>query len=115
MEGGLLRFFEDDGKGAAVVEMSITLFDAGSAETDRRIVFQKNYAASEPSGKSADAMAAALSAGMREVSARLIQDIRAAVAQRLAEDMTHSLKRSQDHANISANGNTRARYVDPHF
>ncbi len=86
MEGALLRFFEDDEKGAAVIELSITLFDVLSADTGRKIVFQKNYEVWQAGGRSADALAAALSAATREISGRIIQDVRAAAGKRLAED-----------------------------
>ena len=96
LEGGLLNFFEDDEKGVSVTELSITLLDEGSADLSRRIVFQRSYAASKPSGKSAEQMARALSEGVREISGRLLLDLRGAVGQRLAEDRRQSLTEAID-------------------
>ena len=86
VEGGVVKFWEDDraGGAAAQMEVQITLLDIQQAETVKRVVFQRKYAAVQPmAAKKAQDLAQALSRAMDQVSRRVVTDVYQAVAQRL--------------------------------
>lgn len=78
LEGYVDEFCESSGKG--LLSVRITLVDTKAKNPVEQVVFQKQYTHSAPMDDSSpDALAAALSAAMKEVSARLTADIAAAL------------------------------------
>jgi ABC-type uncharacterized transport system auxiliary subunit len=78
LEGYVDEFCESSGKG--LLSVRITLVDTKAQNPVEQVVFQKQYTHSAPMDDSSpDALAAALSAAMKEISARLSADIAAAL------------------------------------
>ncbi|HNT44096.1 MAG TPA: ABC-type transport auxiliary lipoprotein family protein [Syntrophorhabdaceae bacterium] len=76
LEGYVDEFCESSGKG--LLSVRITLVDTKAKNPVEQVVFQRQYTQSAPMDDSSpDALAAALSAAMKEVSGRLMTDIAA--------------------------------------
>lgn len=87
LQGGVREFLEVDGNGGpqAVVEVSLSLLDGDYPDLPRRLVFQRVYRQTATMAEaSAPALARGMSQAMAELSQRLRDDLRQAVAQRLA-------------------------------
>lgn len=88
LQGGVREFLEVDGREGprALVEISVSLLDQDYPDLPRRLVFQRVYRQEAAMAEaSAPALARGMSQAMAELNRRLIQDLRQAVAQRLAQ------------------------------
>jgi len=86
LEGGVERFLEVDGpKGPrAELGLSITLLDTRQKDSTKKVLFQKDYAASQAmKEKKAPALAAALSRALARVSGQVRADVIEAIARAL--------------------------------
>lgn len=73
---GYIEEFGETTDGKALVSVRLTLLDTSRQNPVEQILFQKQYTASAPVGdRSANGLAAAMSAAMQELSAKLIADI----------------------------------------
>jgi len=80
LEGYIDEFCETEGKG--LLSLRVTLVDTKAKNPVEQVVFQRQYIHSAPmDGSSPDALAAALSAAMKEFSGRLLADIAASLRQ----------------------------------
>jgi ABC-type uncharacterized transport system auxiliary subunit len=82
LEGSVDEFLEIDTEGsqAAVLSLSITLFDFSREGSANRLLFQKKYQAREPlAERTPTGLAQAMSSGMEKLSALIIRDILQAV------------------------------------
>jgi ABC-type uncharacterized transport system auxiliary subunit len=78
LEGYVDEFCETEGKG--LLSVRVTLVDTKANNPVEQVVFQRQYTHSAPvGGNSPDALAAALSAAMKELSGKLVTDIAAAL------------------------------------
>jgi cholesterol transport system auxiliary component len=87
LEGAVEEFQEVDEAEAwrAALALNITLLDTSKEEITQRVVFQKNYRASEPlTDKTPPGLADAMSRAMQKVSQAVIQDVYQAARQRQA-------------------------------
>lgn len=88
LQGGVREFLEVDGGGdpQAVVEVSLSLLDGDYPDLPRRLIFQRVYRqAATMTEASAPALARGMSQAMAALSQRLGEDLRQAIAQRLAQ------------------------------
>lgn len=87
LDGGVVQFVEQEEKGGAKAEirLDLTLLDYRYHQVLKQVMFQKSYAASAPvKGKGGEALAAAMSRAMAEVSPKVCADVAQAVAARKA-------------------------------
>lgn len=78
LEGYIDEFCETEGKG--LLSLRVTLVDTKAKNPVEQVVFQRQYTHSVPmDGSSPDALAAALSAAMKELSGKIVADIAAAL------------------------------------
>lgn len=86
IEGSVEEFAESreaDGWKAAL-RLRMTLLDTDREDITARVMFQRRYEAAEPiAGKSPDAFARGMSAAMKKVSTRIMQDVYQAVQDRV--------------------------------
>lgn len=85
LEGEVETFLEDDidKKWRAVLALRITLCDATEPDMDKQIVFQKKYGADRQCRRNNPAaLAEAMSAAMKDVSAQIIADVYQAIDRR---------------------------------
>ena len=96
IEGIVDRFLqskEADGWKAVLV-LEITLLDMDKPSVAERVIFQKRYSAAEPiSEQSAGAFAKGISTATSRVSAEIINDTAAAIAERCREALDAGVKR----------------------
>ncbi len=80
LEGYIDEFCESSGKG--LLSVRVTLVDTKAENPVEQVVFQRQYTHSAPMDDSSpDALAAALSAAMKEISLKLVADIGAALTE----------------------------------
>ncbi len=85
LEGEVEKFLEDDTEKnwRAVLSLSITLCDATEPDRKKQIVFQKQYKADQPCRRNhPTALAEAMSAAMKNISAQIIVDVYGAIQNR---------------------------------
>ncbi|MHB8109958.1 MAG: ABC-type transport auxiliary lipoprotein family protein [Syntrophorhabdaceae bacterium] len=76
---GYIDEFGETSDGKAMIGVRITLIDTNQKNPVEQIVFQKRYDQSSPMGeRSPEALAAGLSDAMKQISGRIITDMRAA-------------------------------------
>lgn len=89
LEGAVQRFLEDDQgpRRLAVLRVNLTLLDYKYKDILKRVVFQKDYQAQAAMPtKNAAGLAQAMSRAMREISGKILADVRREAARALAAE-----------------------------